>query len=298
MAVRDLGSLLRAAVRLDRTQSDPVVALRNALGIAAPLVIAALTGPVSAGLPSTIGALQTGFADRPGPYRLRALRMVGTALAAAVTSGLAVLCSRSDIASVLLLLGLAFIAGLLVIGGPSATQVGVAATAAALILGHLPEPPGAALHVGLLVLAGGAGQALLAVTAWPLGRHAPERRALAALYSELAAAARRPPGTSAAPPATATVSAVRNTLYGLGHDHGPSVEAYRVLLDEAERIRREITAITALVERLARAGATVEAGLVRVALGSAGDVLSAVATALTTGRAVPDGTRVAARRAV
>jgi uncharacterized membrane protein YccC len=214
--------------------------------------------------------------------------MVGTALAAAVTSGLAVLCSRSDIASVLLLLGLAFIAGLLVIGGPSATQVGVAATAAALILGHLPEPPGAALHVGLLVLAGGAGQALLAVTAWPLGRHAPERRALAALYSELAAAARRPPGTSAAPPATATVSAVRNTLYGLGHDHGPSVEAYRVLLDEAERIRREITAITALVERLARAGATVEAGLVRVAL----------ATALTTGRAVPDETRVAARRAV
>ena len=298
MALRDLGTLLRTAVRLDRSQSDPVVALRNAVGIAAPLVIAALTGPVSAGLPSTIGALQTGFADRPGPYRLRALRMAGTAFAAAATSGLAVLCSRSDAASVLLLLVLAFTAGLLVTAGPAAAQVGTAGTASALIIGHLPESPGAAVHVGLLVLAGGAGQALLAVTAWPLGRHAPERRALATLYVDLAAAARRPAGTAAAPPATAAVGTVRDTLYGLGHDHGASVEAYRVLLDQAERIRREIAAIAALVERLVGAGATADAGLVRAALSSAGDVMAAVADALTAGRAVPEESLAPARQAV
>ena len=35
---------LREAARLDRTQSDPAVALRNAVGVAAPLVIATLTG--------------------------------------------------------------------------------------------------------------------------------------------------------------------------------------------------------------------------------------------------------------
>ncbi len=298
MALRDLGTLVRGGLRLDRSQSDPLVALRNAVGIAVPLIIAAATGAVSAGLASTIGALQTGLADRPGPYRLRALRMLGTAFAAAVTSGLAVLCSRSDAASVVLLLVLAFGAGLLVTGGPSATQVGVAATAAAIILGHLPEPPGAAVHVGLLVLAGGAGQALLAVAAWPLGRHAPERTALAGLYADLAAEAHRPAGPGAAPAATATVGAVRETLYGLGHDHGPSVEAYRVLLDEAERIRREVAAIAALVERLAATGATVDAGLVRAALGSAGDVLTAVASALTTGRSVPDERLEPAREAV
>ncbi len=298
MALRDLGTLLRGGLRLDRTQSDPLVALRNAVGIAAPLIIAAATGAVSAGLPSTIGALQTGLADRPGPYRLRALRMVGTAFAAAVTSGLAVLCSRSDAASVVLVLVLAFGAGLLVTAGPSATQVGVAATAAAIILGHLPEPPGAAVHVGLLVLAGGAGQALLAVAAWPLGRHAPERAALAGLYTDLAAEAHRPAGPGAAPAATATVGLVRETLYGLGHDHGPSVEAYRVLLDEAERIRREVAALAALVERLGAAGAAVDAGLVRAALGSAGDVLAAVAAALTAGRAVPDERLGPARQAV
>jgi uncharacterized membrane protein YccC len=286
VAARALVRLLRDAARLDRTQSDPVVALRNAIGIAVPLAVATLTGSTSAGLPSTIGALQTGFADRPGPYRLRVLRMLGTALAAAVTSALAIVCSRSDLASTLLLLVLAFAAGLLVTGGPSATQVGIAASAAALIIGHLPQPPGAAVHVGLLVLAGGAGQTLLAVAAWPLRRHLPERVALAGLYRDLAAAARRPGATTAGPQATAAVGTVRDTLYGLGHDHGPSVEAYRVLLDQAERIRREILVVAALVERLASHGAAAEAELVRTALTSCAGVLDEVAAALAGGRPV------------
>lgn len=287
MALRDLGPLLRNAVKLDRTQSDPVVALRNAVGIAIPLTIGELTSTASAGLASTIGALQTGFADRPGPYRLRALRMFGCALAASVTSALAIVASRNDAASVALLLVLAFVAGLLVTGGPSATQVGIAATAAAIVLGHLPQPPGVAVHVGLLVLAGGAVQAVLAIAAWPLGRHRPERHALAGLYRELAAAARSPGGTGSGPQATASVDTVRKTLYGLGHDHGPSVEAYRVLLDLAERLRREVLVVAALIERLGSQGAPVDAGLLRSALTSCGDVLSAVADALTGGHPIP-----------
>ena len=64
---------------------------------------------------------------------------------------------------------------------------------------------------------------------------------MAGLYADLAAEANR--GRPGAAAATATVGEVRETLYGLGHDHGPSVEAYRVLLDEADRIRREVAAI-------------------------------------------------------
>src|SRR3954462_5548759 len=158
-----LAHLLRDAARIDRTQSDPVVAGRNAVGVAVPLAIGTLAGSASVGLAMTIGALQTAFADRPGPYRLRMLRMLGTAFAAALTSTLAVLCSRSDAASVGLLFGLAFVAGLRTGGGPSATQVGVAGVAAALILGHLQHSPALAPHVGILVLAGGALQTALAV---------------------------------------------------------------------------------------------------------------------------------------
>ncbi len=290
--------LLKEAARVDRTQSDPIVSLRNALGVAGPLAVGTLAGGASLGIATTIGALQTAFADRPGPYRLRMLRMLGTALAAGVTSGLAVAASRSDAASVVLLLVLAFGAGLLLAGGPSATQVGVAGVAAALIIGHTPQPPGVALHVGLLVFLGGAVQTALAIAAWPLRRHAPERRALAELYRELAVAARAQQGSVAGPPAGVTLTAVRQTLYGLGHDHGPSVEAYRVLLDEAERIRREIVVLIAAAERLAGDHNPILAGLVRGALTAASGLLDEIADALDEARPVRPEVLAAARKTV
>jgi uncharacterized membrane protein YccC len=288
--------LVREAARLDRTQSDPVVAGRNALGVALPLAVGALTGDAAAGLATTIGALQTGFADRPGPYRLRIVRMLGTALAAGVTSGLAVLASGSDAASVGLLLVLAFCAGMLLAGGPAATQVGIAGTAAALIIGHVPQPTSVALRVGLLVLAGGAIQTALAIAAWPLRRHRPERRALARLYRELAAAARAQQGTVAGPPAGPTLTEVRQTLFGLGHDHGPSVEAYRVLLDEAERIRREVVVLVALAERLADEHAPTRP--VRTSLECAAAVLDEIAAALEQARPVDPDVVATARAAL
>ncbi|SHF51980.1 Uncharacterized membrane protein YccC [Jatrophihabitans endophyticus] len=258
----------------------------------------AANGDAGIGLAATIGALQTGFADRPGPYRLRLLRMLGVAVAAGTTSALAVAASRHGVLSVLLLVVLAFGAGLLLSAGPAATQFGVAATAAALILGHTPEPSSAAVHVGLLVVLGGAVQTLLAVAAWPLRRHRPERVALAALYRELANAARAQRGTVAGPPAGDALGDARDTLYGLGHDHGPSVEAYRVLLDEAERIRRELIVVTSFAERLAEQRNPILAGLVRGSLTAAASVLDDVAAALDAGRAVDEDVSARARRTV
>lgn len=280
VARASVAGLLRQALKLDRTQSDPTVALRNAIGVAAPLAIGIWTGDAQIGLAATIGALQTAFADRPGPYRLRVARMLGTALATGVTSTLAVLTSQTEWAAVTLLLVLAFGAGLLLTAGPSATQVGTAAVATALVLGHLPQPPSVALNVGLLVVAGGAFQALLAVAAWPLRRHRPERVALATLYRDLAAAARLPRGTQVGPPAGDTLTAARQTLYGLGHDHGPSVEAYRVLLDEGERVRREIIVLAAVAERLADERNPILSGFVRESLTAAGSVLDELAAGL------------------
>lgn len=287
-AAVSLIGLVRDAARLDRTQSDPVVAARNAVGVAAPLVIGALSGAAAFGVPATIGALQTAFADRPGPYRLRVLRMGGTALAAATTSTLAVALSRHDVATAALLFVVAFCAGLLVSGGPSATQVGIAATASALVLGHQARQPGAALHIGLLVLAGGIGQAILAVAGWPLRRHLPERRALAGLYSALAGLARTPAGSAVGPPLGEQLAAVRTTLYGLGHDNGPSVEAYRVLLDESERIRRELLVLGDYAHRLGLDPAVHDATVaVRSVLDGTATVLDEIASALLAGREVP-----------
>lgn len=298
LARSSVAGLLRDAARLDRTQSDPVVAARNAFGVAVPLAVAALSGNAAAGLAATIGALQTGFADRPGPYRLRMVRMLGTALAAAVTSGLAVAASSSDAASVLLLLVLALVAGLLLAGGPSATQVGIAGVAAALIIGHTVTAASSAVHVALFVLAGGALQALLAIAAWPVRRHRPERVALTGLYRELSAAARAEPRTSAGPPVGSTLTAVRQTFYGLGHDHGPSVEAYRVLLDEAERVRREIVVLAGLAERLAAEQSPDHAACIRTALTASASALDEVADALEHARPLQPTRLEAARHTI
>jgi uncharacterized membrane protein YccC len=284
VVARSLRRLYADAARVDLSQSDPVVSARNAVGLVVPLVLATALGSPAAGVQSAIGGLQTAFADRPGPYRLRVARMLLTALAAAVTAGLAAGLGHNLFATAVLLAVLAFAAGLLLSVGPSAAQVGVAATACALILGHLPEPPLAALQTGLLVLAGGAVQTLLAIAAWPLGRHRPERQALTGLYQQLAALAADPIDTSTSPPLGATIADTEAVLRGAGHDYGPSVEAYRVLLDEAVRARRDILVLSGYADRLGRDGLAGARALLRAELANAATVLAALAEVLRSGR--------------
>lgn len=279
-----LGASLRRfyaeATRLDFSQSDPVVAGRNAVGLLGPLVIAAALGSPAAGVQVAVGALQTAFADRPGPYRLRLLRMLATGLAAGATAGLAAGLGHSLLAIAVLLAVCGFAAGLLLSAGPSAAQVGIAATAAALVLGHLVEGPAAAVRTGLLVFAGGCVQAVLAIAAWPLGRHGPERQALAALYDRLAALAEQPIDAGTSPPMGDAIADTRAVLSGTGHDHGPSVEAYRVLLDEGLRARQDILVLSAYADRLRQDGLADAEAAVRAELATAGSVLRAIAATL------------------
>jgi uncharacterized membrane protein YccC len=141
-----------------------------------------------------------------------------------------------------------------------------------------------ALHVGLLVLAGGAGQIILALAGWPLGRHRPERMALSGLYRALAGLARGPATDDAGPPLGEQLAAVRETLSGLGHDHGPSVEAYRVLLDEGERIRRELIVLGGYVRQLSQERELSVA--LHSALGGCARALEEIAAALAEARPV------------
>lgn len=283
-ALRSLRRLFADAARLDLGQSDPIVATRNAVGLIIPLAVAAALGSPSAGVLAAIGGLQTAFADRPGPYRLRVARMLVTALAAACTAGLAAGLGNNLLGSAILLALLAFGAGQLLSISPSAAQVGIAATAAALILGHIPQPPMQALFTGLLVLGGGLVQTLLAIAAWPLGRHLPERQALAGLYRQLAALAERPIDASTSPPLGPVIAEVTAVLRGAGHDHGPSVEAYRVLLDEAKRTRQDILVLSGYADRLYGDGTAEAENLLRAELGSAAAVIAAIAAALESGR--------------
>ncbi|MEO6704094.1 MAG: FUSC family protein [Jatrophihabitantaceae bacterium] len=280
-----LHGLYRDAARLDLSQSDPVVSARNALGLVAVLVIGVALGSPAGGVQAAIGGLQTSFADRPGPYRLRMARMLTTALAAAVTAGLAAGLGHSLVASALLLAVLGFAAGQLLSVGPSAAQVGIAATACALVLGHIPERPLAAFYTGLLVLAGGGVQTVLAIAAWPLGRHRPERHALAALYRQLADLAANPIDAGTSPPLGQRIADTEAVLRGAGHDHGPSVEAYRVLLDEAVRARQDILVLSGYADRLGRDGQPGAQQFLRDELGRAATVIGLIGQLLQSGQA-------------
>ncbi|HEX2902727.1 MAG TPA: FUSC family protein [Jatrophihabitans sp.] len=287
LVASSLRRLVSDAARIDLSQSNPLVSLRNAIGLVLPLSVAAAAGRPSVGVAIAIGALQTAFADRPGPYRLRCLRMLAVATLAGVTAGLAAALGHSVLPSALLLAALGFLAGLLLTAGPSAAQAGIAATACALVLGHLPQPPWQAAQTGLLVLAGGVLQTALAIAAWPLGRHRPERFALSALYRQLAALAADPIGAASRPPVTPAIDDASAVLRGVGHDHGPSVEAYRVLLDEAIRARQDILVLTGYADRL-DADQPAAARAVRFELAHAATVLHAIAATLESGRPAAD----------
>lgn len=272
-------------MRLDFSQSDPLVAARNAVGVAVPLLVGVALGNVPVAVFGAVGALFAAFADRPGSYRLRFSRMGLTALATGVCGGLAVLCAHSVVLSLLLIAIFAFISGMLLSLGPAAAQVGIAGTAMVVVFNRFPLPASGALGIAAVIIAAGLFQSLLAVVGWPVHRHAPERAILANLYEGLAKRTRWAHPEMMAPGAGALLESARATITGYGHGHGPSMRSYRGLLDEAERIRLEVIALAYCIDRFERVDRREQADAVRSLLAAAGPVLDAAATSLRHGKA-------------
>ncbi|WP_434616108.1 FUSC family protein [Arthrobacter sp. A5] len=288
-ALTSISATVRQSLRLDFSQSDPVVAARNAMGVAVPLVVGVVVGNIGIGVFGAVGAMFAAFSDRPGGYRLRLARMVTTSAAAGIGGGLSILCAPSVPLSLLLVAVFAFITGMLLSLGANVSQIGTAATAVAIVLNRFPQTPANALGIAALIAAAGLVQSLLAVAGWPLHRHAPERAVLAGLYRKLAERVRSPQPKRMAPGAAAVLDKARDTITGFGHGHGPSMQSYRALLDEAERIRLEVMALAYCVERFERAGRRPQRDAVHELLLAAGTALDAVAEALGKGRKFDDG---------
>jgi uncharacterized membrane protein YccC len=137
-------------------------AVRNAIGVAMPLVAGVLADDVPAGAVAAGGALVTGFADVGDTIRHRAVAMLATALLGALSTFVGVLASEAEAASLLVtgLWGLA--AGLLVAGGPITGCVGLSATVALVVFAGNPTGSHTELELAAFTLAGGVLQASLA----------------------------------------------------------------------------------------------------------------------------------------
>lgn len=276
-AVSALRPMLRDVTRVDAKQIAYVTALRNAIGVVAPLVVGAATGQVLPALTVAIGALNVAFSDRPGPYRLRAGRM----LLAGACSALSVFVGSATGTVAWLAVPLVALWGLggamLVALGAAATQIGLTSVVLLLVFGGQALAAGHAVTSSLLIFGGGLLQTALAVAAWPVRPFGPQRDALARALRSLAAYPHASSDPSSAPPATMEMSDARATLSGLDGDHSAAGEAYRSLLDQAERMRLELLALDDARQRL---GGEQGDAVLRDQIGRVMDAASCVLAAL------------------
>ncbi len=279
--------MLRRLFELKPRDVPVRVGVRNTIAVVAPLAIGLASGHVAAGIAIAVGALNTMFADQPGPYRLRAQRMLLTAVGAGLSAFAGAALGASDVAMVLAVLLWGVGGGLLVAIGPEAGRAGMTSMILLIVMSADPLPVVDAAGVGGLVLAGGVLQSLLAVMAWPLQRYRPERLALADVFSQLATMARMRHDPAAPPPTTQSVQFAQQLLHGAHRSRSLAVQSFRVLAEICERVRVELLALGDLREAFAdpRSGAAVGDVLL-----AASRVLDGIAIALQQG-AAPDAAR-------
>ncbi|TPG10775.1 FUSC family protein [Rhodanobacter glycinis] len=220
------------------------VVLRNTAAVVLPLGIGMAMGHSQIGLGVAAGALDTMFSDQPGPYRQRMRQLVLASLAAGLASLVGFLIGGELLPILIATAACGFFGGLLVVFGVDTARVGMTSMILLVITASTPTSFGAALGGATLIFAGGLLLTVFSLAAWPLQRYWPERQALASVYAGLAELARQQAHDDADVPAlTEAMTTLQHTLLGRHRAHGRAMEAFGVLLELAERIRLELTAM-------------------------------------------------------
>jgi uncharacterized membrane protein YccC len=221
------------------------VLLRNTAAVVVPLALGIATGHLGIGLWIAVGALVTLYSDQPGPYRQRLAWLLAVSAAGGCAAFVGLVLGGHLPALIAATVVIAFAGALLVVFGDAGGRVGMAAIILLVITAAAPASgPGTALQIAALIACGGLLLTLFSIAAWPLQRYGPEREALAAIYRGLAELARQPTVDSAAAPAlSAGMTELQHTLLGPLRSRGPVMDSFGVLLEVAERIRLELTAL-------------------------------------------------------
>ncbi len=250
--LRPLQALWQIVTHVDDSKINLAQALRNTLGVVAPLIVGNWMGMPRGGLAMASGALNVSYSDGSDPYEQRARRMLASTVWCSIAVLLGGLTAHSNVASVLVATAWAFIAGMLVALGTTAADVGVISTVVLVVYAAQPLTPRQALEAAGLALCGGLSQILLSIALWPVRRYEPERRALAALYTELARIATHPSEATSAPLGTREIAQAHDALANLATDMSLPALRYRSLLSQAERIRLSLVTLARLRHRLTR----------------------------------------------
>jgi uncharacterized membrane protein YccC len=268
-------------IRFERSKVTPWIGLRNALGVALPLIVGVAIGETAGGLLAAVGALNVSYSDGVEPYRQRAWRMLAASCCGALAVGAGGLLSRDHLLPVPLAAVCAFAAGMMVAVGETPSNIGVMTLATLIVFAAQAMTPVAALQSGLLAFGGGLLQTGLAVASWPVRRYRPEEEALAALYFELAryaGNAEESAAPDAAPPASQQSTDAQRALASLAGDRSIDAERYLALLSQAERIRLALLALARSRIRLGpESGSGAQTAALDRSLNAASRALSAIA---------------------
>lgn len=276
--------ILAVLLQTNRAEVPWRVVLRNTAAAIVPLALGIAAGRVGAGLAISVGAINTMYSDQPGPYRQRLTRLLAVSAAGGCAAFVGLVLGGKLAALLLATMAIGFAGALLVVFGDAGSRVGMAAMILLVITAAEPAAGAwTALQSAALIASGGLLLTLFSIAAWPLQRYGPEREALAAVYRGLAALARQRNVDSGAAPALSTsMTALQHTLLGPHRSHGPVMDSFGVLLELAERIRLELTALTS-IDPDAAIGERV-----RGTAAVLGDIAQSIATGTEVGQWIPE----------
>jgi uncharacterized membrane protein YccC len=217
-------------------------ALRDALAVAAALSLGLAAGGPTIAVIMAIGAIATAMADGPEAVRVRLVRLLVAASAAALSAFAGAVTGGYPWLAVPTLAAWAFVCGLVVALGADATTVGLNSLVVFIVLEHSALDPFRAASLAALVFGGGLVTTIASALALP-SRVSPPQRAIAAAYAHLADLAAAPPHGHAMPPVSVPIAQAKHALQFFGSQHEVRGEALRTLLDQAERLRIEILSL-------------------------------------------------------
>jgi len=274
----------RGVLHIDTAKIDPWIALRNTVGVAAPLVVGLAIGMPLGGLAVASGALNVSYSDGHDPYGRRAKRMLAAGILCSLGIMAGGLAGRYNFAAILLASVWAFGSGMAVSLGSTGESLGVISLVVLIIYSAQALTPERALQAGGLAFAGGLIQMLLSLALWPVRTFEPERRALANLYITLSRAAASPAGLMKAPPPAEASTQAQDALSARASDDSIESERFTLLLSQAERMRLRLFTLGRLLRRMRREKfGFAPAEMVETFLEAGSHAMAAIADSLTRG---------------
>lgn len=241
-------AFLRIVLRVDKSKLNSLgMVVRNSAAVALPLGIGIAIGHPLGAVAVTTGALNVAYSDGHDPYAQRARRMLIWSFLGAFAVFLGSVTGNYHLLAIVVASGWALVAGLLVSISGRAADLGLNTLVTLIVYAARGAmSPKGAFYAGLLVLAGGLLQTACALLSWPLKRYSPERRAIGRLYLDLAEQVKQHPENLLSVPLQPPSPEVQDTISALGRDHSPEGERFRLLYDQAERLRFSVYSVSRL----------------------------------------------------